>query len=1427
MTETEEDCFPRGGRRVNTTLKRPKEDDNLFSDRVQKKAKKPKKDKRKGPTETLTEEAFHSSLRIQGNLSYNSLRSNMMILGCIRHISNFSLEVELPGLTFGTINITNISDPFTKYLSACLERNDEDTESILTKMFQIGQFIMVKVVNVEHGEKNVLVECTMNPREIYSERSHSDFKKGLLVWASVQSVLDHGYELNVGVKNCRVFLPSKNVDAEQKLAIGVPLWCTIHKCDSSSAATTMRVSCKEQHLKAGKIEEISSLDHLMPGMQVEILIEKITANGIEGKFLNDYFGFIDESQLKTPSKNLENYQEGKLITAFVMYVDHPTKVTHLTMRNMDIVPTPSHKNGEIISGEVISRAHNGVYLKLSSKEKSFVTNRRLINSLGKNPNLDLSETIRSKFDVGTKHTCRILDYNRLSRVYISTVEQSLIREKIFSPSDLKLGQLVNVVVESVKSDGLVVTTGHTRGFVPNLYISNVKYSETIKKKFKEGYKCKARVLSIDENNLLLTLKQSQVEADNALIDINNANRGDKYTGVVVLTRPTGALVTFYGNIKGWISNKFLEDQESQETPDPTQYFYKGQVVNLWVLGVKNDRVILSLKQPGEFRALAEIRVGQKVQGIVGKIYKDRMEVKSKRGKAIGIVPVNHLGSTLSLCPSLLKTYKPGDEINDLICIDTKSTPNILSRREFLALERNSRLRLRKLEKLIPGNIVRCSYISDCESGINVLPLILDHAENILIRKKDIMESGKQMPKFQKYQSIVGKILEIDHEQKKIRLSIKFTDVFDNSVETTLGLFSQHLTELAHLRRFGRENDWPLCQYGPGERISCKIEKLGDQGGCLVKLPNNSNGLVAPRLCPSNIKIGETMTGVFLSEDFKDNFVEICLKKDVSQKINKAQDGRIRIDNLSSCIVENIIIKSYSALVVLKQENGNKQLVYIPMFLHENDFEGCKAYYEKSKLKICICGKVGDYLIGISKKLFLTLDKTKALISKEKALRQEKHSSKLANIDTKNNPNQTSNDSEPEHSENESSSNDSAVELLDDFNSDPGITESEEEAESDSKINTGATIKSKKDETRPAKRKSEIDSETPAKKQSNSDSETSLGFTGITSSFFQPESRTEADTSSDEEDETEVVKKKKKKLSAKERAELARLEEERISKIEKELADLNSTPQSADQFDRLLLANPNSSELWTKYIAFHTAATEFEKAKTVAKRALESIKLTLVDERFNIWLALLNLENMFGTKESFDQIFEEAVRHNDSLQVYLKVVQMLADGGKLLDMEEKAKKCRNKHKQEPTMWLELAKTYYSIGRFKDARNLKDAALKSIQDKKTQLEIIVRFAIMEFRFGEEEQGAAVFETILSSDPRKVNIWTTYVDQLIKKNRIENARRVLERAVSQRLPLKSMRTLFAKFRMFEEQHGSPESLEAVKERAKEFVTKFANKQ
>jgi hypothetical protein len=48
----------------------------------------------------------------------------------------------------------------------------------------------------------------------------------------------------------------------------------------------------------------------------------------------------------------------------------------------------------------------------------------------------------------------------------------------------------------------------------------------------------------------------------------------------------------------------------------------------------------------------------------------------------------------------------------------------------------------------------------------------------------------------------------------------------------------------------------------------------------------------------------------------------------------------------------------------------------------------------------------------------------------------------------------------------------------------------------------------------------------------------------------------------------------------------------------------------------------------------------------------------------------------------------------------------------------------------------------------------------------------------------------------------------------------RQVLERGVAQKLPVRKMKSLFAKFLQFEEHHGTPEGVEKVRQMALHYV-------
>lgn len=100
------------------------------------------------------------------------------------------------------------------------------------------------------------------------------------------------------------------------------------------------------------------------------------------------------------------------------------------------------------------------------------------------------------------------------------------------------------------------------------------------------------------------------------------------------------------------------------------------------------------------------------------------------------------------------------------------------------------------------------------------------------------------------------------------------------------------------------------------------------------------------------------------------------------------------------------------------------------------------------------------------------------------------------------------------------------------------------------------------------------------------------------------------------------------------------------------------PTKASDFDRLLLGSPDSSEIWIQYMAHFLEMSDSQRARAIGQRALSTINYRQEDERLNIWIALLNLEMMHGTEESFQTTFSKALQTNDDKQVYIRTLQAL-------------------------------------------------------------------------------------------------------------------------------------------------------------------------
>lgn len=339
-----------------------------------------------------------------------------------------------------------------------------------------------------------------------------------------------------------------------------------------------------------------------------------------------------------------------------------------------------------------------------------------------------------------------------------------------------------------------------------------------------------------------------------------------------------------------------------------------------------------------------------------------------------------------------------------------------------------------------------------------------------------------------------------------------------------------------------------------------------------------------------------------------------------------------------------------------------------------------------------------------------------------------------------------------------------------------------------------------------------DSEDEANEVEESDDEEKAQVTGLTTNGFDWTAsildQVQDDDSSDEEDFTEVRTKNKKKSK---------------QVVEDTTGDLQSkAPQSVSDFERLIIGNPNSSIVWMNYMSFQLQLSEVEKAREIGERALKTINYREEQEKLNIWIALLNLENTFGTEETLEDIFKRSTEYMDSLTMHLKLVSIYILSDKLSRAELLFRVITKKFgKESVTVWVTYGSYLLDQGQSEKAHEVLANSLNSLP-KRDHIEVVRKFAQLEFTKGDAEQGRTLFEGLIADVPKRIDLWNVYIDQEMKKNEKKKVEELFERVLSRKISRKQAKFFFEKWLKFEEKHEDTKAVDYVKAKAQEYVQK-----
>ena len=305
------------------------------------------------------------------------------------------------------------------------------------------------------------------------------------------------------------------------------------------------------------------------------------------------------------------------------------------------------------------------------------------------------------------------------------------------------------------------------------------------------------------------------------------------------------------------------------------------------------------------------------------------------------------------------------------------------------------------------------------------------------------------------------------------------------------------------------------------------------------------------------------------------------------------------------------------------------------------------------------------------------------------------------------------------------------------------------------------------------------------------------------------------------------------------------EEQEIRVREKQLRDNNLEPTSVEDYERLLMSNQDQSYVWIQYMAFMLDRLGIESARRISERSVKAVSLSNEEDKYNLWVAYMNLENNFGTQETLEKVIKRALEVNDRLRVYLQLIGIYQNSKKYQYIEDIYKQLCKKYNTQVKIWTGYLDFLFLIRSMKNdqaqkflVHELEVSEPKVVLQKALQVltkdqhvTLISKYGQLEFKHGNPENGRTMFEGIVANYARRMDVWGVYMDMEVKyggDNKLQ-ARHLFERCLSNdyiKKKPKKMKLVFQKYMEFEMANGNQKLVDKLRERVELYLETAFNK-
>ncbi|KAI0066486.1 nucleic acid-binding protein [Artomyces pyxidatus] len=1421
----EEVDFPRGGGSSYTPLEVKALRAEAVKEANEELFKKAKKQRRKsdvkGKGKAVEDGAKSDTVRIE-HLNYKRITVGMKILAQVISVHPLALIVSLPNQLVGHIPITQVSSELTRALetmdvddgwSGAEEEEDGEGKASrvpdLFEIFQQGQYVrsIVTAVHAAGATGNMSgvgrgkdemerasrrVELGLMPEQVNEGVVKADLKTGFTMSASVASVEDHGYIMNLGVSGVSGFLSFKDakaiIEGPSKLPVGQIIDVSVSKM--SSNGRTCNVTVAPATLRKASLSEVTNVTSVLPGELVQCLITSISSIGINVQVLGFFDGTVDEFHLPEGDPS-DHFKLGQKLKCRVLYelpgtspprfalslAEHILKLESKSgVSETEDSPTlqDAYPIGTVLESVKISKVESerGLLVEVLPGVRGFVH----ISHVSDDHVVSLSSS-SGAWKLGTSHTARVTGYFPLDGLLQLSMRPSVLEQKFLQVADVHVGEFIKGTIKKLTDSALFVSiSGNVDGVVfPNHY-ADITLKQP-QKRFKPGASIKCRVLTVDSDRkrIALTAKKTLVESDLPLVTrIEDAKVGLVTHAVVFRVAERRLQIEFFNNVKGTVPIK----EASEALVDPlSNSFSVGKPVKVRIINVnpENGHITASIRQAAanfdsEVADISAVEIGSAVEGVVSEVHKDNAILSLNPTKIRALLSLKNLANHRNLSVVQLKgSLKAGEELQDLVVVTRNPEKGfvIVANRPKTkpALEHKQAL---TMDTVVVGQIVGGRVLRQHRNG--TLVKLSSHITGTLhpTDGSDDYEVGMPFPNID---SIVkASVLSVDKEKKHLTLSTRPSRLHPDEHAAVV---DREISGIADLKQ--------------GETIRGFIKSIAEHG-LFVTLGRDVDARVQIKeLFDEFVKdwkprfqVNQVVKGRILSVNPEKKQVEMSFR---SGELSRTSKPTLALSDLHEG---------------QKIEGHVKKIEDYGLFI-EIDDSRLSGLCHKSELSD---NKDADITLAL--RSFREGDRVKAII---RAIDTEKR-----RISFGLKPSYFS-EGDFEAEEPQSDDEKENIEPLGVVDQDEAMSDVADEEEEGLDSEPLPSEDDDGSDVEPMAVDIDMSSIIPSRPPTMSALPVpSLKLSGgfqWTGGDDRQDDADESDSSDDSDAEETSGKKKKKKRK----------------EVELDLtADMHAkVPDSNNDFERVLLGSPNSSYLWIQYMSFQLQLSEIDKAREIAKRALKTINFREEKEKLNVWIASLNLENVYGTDETLEAVFKDAARHCDSKTVHLRLASILEQSDKFERAEEQYQKTCKKFSHSSKVWTLFGEYYLKRGELEEARKLLPRSLQSLEKRK-HLKTISKFAQLEYKFGDAERGKTIFEGIIDSHPKRWDLWSIYMDMEAGQKDIQSLRNLFDRVLTLKMTSHKAKSFFKKWLGLERTLGDEEGAEAVKAKAIEWTRRAA---